>query len=197
MPKLKVDLKNGLVEVEGDEALVKEVYADYKEVLNTLVASRHYVESQKMLDMPEVETTIKSKDKSKLKSKKTKSQSKAKSKESHKIVADLNLLPQDKESFTTFFARKTTGNSTLSNQEFNVLAVYYLKNILGIDKVSPDHIYSCYKDVGQIVPIALVQSLRDTASLKSWIDTSDTNDIKLLINGENLVEHKMPKVKSK
>lgn len=194
MPKLKVDLKNGLVEVEGDEALVKEVYADYKEVLTGLIAARQYTEPVAILDAGKDEVYTAKKTKNTTKKQKVKSQSK--SKVAHKIVSDLNLLPADKQSFKDFFSDKS-GGKKLSAQEFNLVSVYYLKNVLNVQSVSADHVYTCYKEAGQIVPTALVQSLKDTASLKGWISTSNTNDIKVEIAGENEVEHKMPKVKSK
>jgi hypothetical protein len=194
MPKLKVDFKNGLVEVEGDEALVKEVYADYKEVLSGLIAARQYTEPAAALSAGKDEDESAKKPNKKAKKQKSKSQSKSKS--THKIVSDLNLLPADKQSFKDFFSDKSGGNK-LSAQEFNLVAVYYLKKVLNVQGVSADHVYTCYKEAGQIVPTALVQSLKDTASLKGWISTSKTDDIKIEIAGENEVEHRMPKIKSK
>lgn len=38
MTKLKIDLKNGLLEVEGEDALVREIYKDYKDVLAHVIS---------------------------------------------------------------------------------------------------------------------------------------------------------------
>lgn len=182
MTKLRVDLKNGFLEVEGEESFVKEIYGDYKDVLS-LILSRQNVEPVSQLPAPaETQDEVRPPEKTKSVSKRRAS---SKQKESHKIVGTLNLEPSGKESFRSFAATKELG----SNMVVNLVAVYYLQNILGITGITPDHVYTCYKNIGHKVPTALIQSLRDTASLKSWIDTASTDNITLLTAGENAVEH--------
>jgi len=73
--------------------------------------------------------------------------------------------------------------------EKNVVFVYYLQNIVSVQGITPNHIYTCYKNVGSKVPTALRQSLLDTASLKGWLDTSNLDEVKLATPGENYIEH--------
>ena len=111
------------------------------------------------------------------------------SKDSYKIVKTLNLKG---DSNTLSLAKFCEDKITTTSIKFNVIASYYLKNVLNIEKVTPDHIYSCYKEMNIKVPTRLTQSLRDTASSKyGYLDTSDTNDIKVPITGENYVEHEL------
>ncbi|PHQ57053.1 MAG: hypothetical protein COC16_02005 [Lutibacter sp.] len=109
------------------------------------------------------------------------------SKDSYKIVKPLNLKgDSNNPSLQKFCEDKITTSSI----KFNVIAAYYLKRILNIENVSPDHIYSCYKEMSIKLPTRLLQSLRDTAGSKyGYLDTSDTNDIKVPVTGENFVEH--------
>ena len=114
------------------------------------------------------------------------------SKESYSIVKSLNLKGDKKKvpSLIDFCSDKDKGSAI----KFNVLAVYYLKKFLKIEKVSIHHLYTCYKEVGQRVPVALKQSLWDTASSKyGYLDTSDTEDIKIPTSGENYVEYDLIK----
>lgn len=107
-------------------------------------------------------------------------------KDSYKIVKTLNLKGDNSNpSLQKFCEDKITDSSI----KFNVVAAYYLKKILNIENVSPDHIYSCYKEMKIKVPTRLLQSLRDTAGPKyGYLDTSDINNIKVPVTGENLVE---------
>ncbi len=116
----------------------------------------------------------------------------AKSKESVSIIKDLDLRPKGETSFKDFYTEKQPSSA----MDFNTVATYYLKEICQVDSVTPNHIYTCYKEVGQKPPIAFNQSLRDTASKNGHIDTSNTNDIKIPLRGKTFVEHDLPKQKT-
>jgi hypothetical protein len=192
MTKLRIDLKNGLVEAEGDVDFVKEVYSDYKDILGNLIFLKQQTQDPVLIG----DETKGGKKKKNVKDKTVGKTNKngVKSKESHKIVGDLNLMPIGEVSFKDFYLEKSnSGTSDLSAQEFNAVAAYYLKNVIKITNVTPEHIYSCYKDVKKEVPTALTQGLRNTASRTSWIDTKSINDIKMTTAGENMVEHTLPK----
>jgi hypothetical protein len=119
------------------------------------------------------------------KSSKTKS---TKQKEVVSIVKELNLRPKGKKSFKDFFAEKKPSSA----QAFNTVAVYYLARVIEQQGISPSHVYTCYKEVSERPPVALPQSIRDTASLKGFIDSSDSHNLKLTTRGENFVEHDLP-----
>lgn len=185
MTKLKIDLKNGLVEVEGDDALVKEVYDDYKDVLTQLL-----VRPPVSLGTP---ATLVQGNEPAAKQKKGRAAEKrpassSKSKESHGIVKDLDLRPEGKVSFRDFADEKAPA----SDAQMNLVAVYYLGNVLQLKGITPDHVHTCYKAIQRRVPTALTQGLRNTASRYGWLDTSDTTDVKITTAGENFVEHDMP-----
>lgn len=112
------------------------------------------------------------------------------SKLGYEIEKDLVLAKEgDKPSLKEFYSQKKPG----SNYERNVVFCYYLLRVRELKPIDINHVYTCYKEVNQRVG-SLDVSLSET-SKKGWLDTSDMNDIRLSIRGENFVEHDLPKVK--
>jgi hypothetical protein len=104
---------------------------------------------------------------------------------SFSLVSDLNLNPSNTKSLKMFYGEFLAK----SFFEKNLLFVYYMERIIKINDISANHIYTCYKHVGQKIPGNLYQSLVDTKNHKGWIETKDINDLKITIAGENYVEH--------
>jgi len=106
------------------------------------------------------------------------------------VIRDLSLKGEkDRVSLRDFYSQKKPGSFV----EHNTLFTFYLNRLCDIDAVTPSHIYTCYADVGARKPGAFYQSLLDT-SRKGWIDTSDTERIRVTVVGENFVEQDLPKV---
>lgn len=117
------------------------------------------------------------------------SKSKAvKSKETISIDKDLNLREKGKKSFKDFYDEK----QPKSAMDFNTVAIYYLSQILELDNISAKQVYTCYKEVAKRPPDAFIQSLRDTASVKGFIDSADVENLKIPSRGINFVEHDLP-----
>jgi len=109
------------------------------------------------------------------------------------IVDDLNLNGSETmPSFARFVEEKKPESSI----EFNVVSVFYLKKILGLKQITSDHIYTCYKKTGRILPERFQKNLWHTQSDKYRYITLEDNDITLTTRGENLVEHELPSAKS-
>lgn len=184
MTKLKIDLRSGVLEVEGEEAFVREVYQDYKDKVSqdnfTPIPDTDREEA-------EPKTTPKQP-----KAKNNGSKTGSKRKESYQIVKDLELSAKNgKEALKTFYAKK----SPTTAMQRNAVFVYYLEKVAKIGGVGVNHIYTCYKDVNEKVPGALRQSLLDTSFKKGWIDTKSMENITITTHGENLVEHELPNKK--
>jgi hypothetical protein len=190
MTKLKVDLKNGLLEVEGEETFVRSVYADYKDVL-AAASARQIVVPITNPDSVVARTKIVGDVIGKEGLPKTRSKNSRK--ESYKIISDLILNPTNGTPSLKAFLKEKNPSTAM---EVNAVVIYYLQKKIGLSGISPDHVYTCYKNIERKVPAALVQSLFDTASLKGWIDTKDKTDIRITTTGENLVEHDLPPAKS-
>jgi hypothetical protein len=112
-----------------------------------------------------------------------------------KISSDLDLSGGKKgQSLRDFFSQYEPS----SNLERNLVFVYYLKQIAGIELVTIDHIFTCYRNIKDLkVPIQLQQSLIDTRTLKGWIDPASLDDIKLNVPGINHLEHDMKNAEDK
>lgn len=118
---------------------------------------------------------------------KSKSKSGKKSKSVLKADKNLDLFPKDKSTAEDFCDIKKPTNV----RQKCVVAVYYLRDIIELEKISTDHVYTFFKTVGWPVPSDLKNTLQQ-AGTETWLDTADGSDIKLTTNGENLVEHQLP-----
>ncbi|QDU58801.1 hypothetical protein [Aeoliella mucimassa] len=104
------------------------------------------------------------------------------------IVKDLDLKPEGNTAFREFIEEKQPKDQ----QAFIACAVYYLDNVLGTEGISPDHIFTCFKDAGRRTPADLPQAIRNIANRKGWVDSRKQNDITITNIGENFVEHDLP-----
>lgn len=109
------------------------------------------------------------------------------------IVKDLELRPEGKTSWRDFYNQKKPD----TQQQAITVAVYYLQQVLELDKITPEYVFTCFKDVSLKTPKNMPQSIRDTAKKKGWVDTSERGNIKITNHGENLVEHDLPTAKGK
>ena len=175
--KLRIDLSQKILEMEGSEEFVREIYNDFRDKISTISQATPKKVNEKLETKAEVPATSKGKQRQP-------------KKETLSIVKDLNLAEQgDKLSLKDFFSKYTPSN----NFERNLIFVYYLQNIAKETAITTDHMFTCYRHVGVKIPRAFKQSLRDTASQKGWIDTSSSEDIKVTTHGINYIEHDITK----
>jgi hypothetical protein len=105
----------------------------------------------------------------------------------------LNLAPSGKQSAVEFAALKLPPNV----KEKCIVAVYYLRDVIEMPKVSAQAVFTFFKFVQWPVPADLKNTLQQ-AGTAGWLDTADSDDIKLTALGENRVEHDLPmKTKAK
>jgi hypothetical protein len=105
------------------------------------------------------------------------------------INKNLNLEPKEKESFKQFAVSKAPRN----RQERCIVSVYYLERVLEHRPIDTSDVYTCFKNAGWRVPADLANALAWTASQKGWLDTSDMSDITVTVQGENAIEHELPR----
>jgi hypothetical protein len=202
--KLRIDLSLGLIEVEGSEAFILELYSDFKERIShpaplAIQSSKAVIGESSDSVEPETLETYKAAAAPKAspapnvatKTAATNGARKPKRsrKEEPKLLTDLDLnqgkLGRLKE-FHAKYAPKT-------NMEQNVIFTYFLKDGLGLDEISEDHLFTCYRTVGIKIPKALRQSVLDTAQTRGWVDTDATGLIRLTTVGRNHIEHDIAK----
>ena len=105
-----------------------------------------------------------------------------------KIVKELDLRPKGKTSFSDFVNSKMPSN----NHDKHAVAVYWLQNEAQLGKVTCDDVFTAWRDMGWKLPPDFMASLRLTASKKRFLDTSSSDNLRLLNTGVNRVEHDLP-----
>jgi hypothetical protein len=187
--KLRIDISQGQLEVEGSDQLVREIYADFKDQLVGSRSSPTVRESTALKKPPSPNSEQVNAGQKSPGKKKASSGSVQPS-----MVKDLDLSGKLKkvERLKDFHASFTIG----SNLERNLVFMYYLQHKIEISPITPDHVFTCYRDVGVKVPAALVQSLRDTSNRRGWLDTANTSDLKVTTAGMNYLDDDLPKAKA-
>jgi hypothetical protein len=106
---------------------------------------------------------------------------------------NLNLSPSGKVSAVQFATEKSPTNV----MQKCVVAVYYLRDTIEVEKVTAQAVFTFFKHLNWPVPADLKNTLQQ-AGTAGWLDTANSEDIKLTSLGENLVEHNLSgKVKVK
>lgn len=106
-----------------------------------------------------------------------------------KMVSNLNFFAKGKTTLREFYAEKNPKD----DQQKIVVFLYYLAKTLNLQNITPDHIYTCFKDLKEKIPSNLHQAIRNIKDRRRWIDFSTINDIQLTVQGENLVEQELGK----
>lgn len=110
----------------------------------------------------------------------------------YSFVPDLNLKPAGKPKLKDFYAEKKPKDQ----QEETAVFVYYLKRTLGVTGVGVNHLFQCFKEVEKRVPKDILLVTRNAAYRKGWINVSNSNDLGITTQGENFVEHDLPRATS-
>lgn len=146
--KLRIDLTQGTLDVEGSEPFVREIYREFKDRLDGIGSKERKNGTERR------------------NKKGTGGNSKANGKKEVRSVKGLNLEPTEGPSLREVYRsyKKLT-----RNEKFLVYLVY-LKDNLGTEKVTADHIYTCMKAVGDKVPQTLRQILSNSKNKTGWFD---------------------------
>ncbi len=210
--KLKIDLTQGLLEVEGSETFVKAIYSDFKlhfigddagEALVTSARRRRKrakpapapVEAEPPattvsapVSAPEAAGAVaRPKEKSKPRSRKTKAPAKE---STYSFLSDLVLSAEgDRVSLVEFMDNKFP----ITNEERNLVFLYYLQYLKKDKQLNVDHIFTCYKAAKIRVPLNLEASLRTTVEHRRWIKMTKTGKLSVSPAGKLYVEKQLPK----
>lgn len=107
---------------------------------------------------------------------------------SYSFVKELNLRPVGKQSLREFYSQK----SPKSQQERITVVLYYLHRVLETTKITCNHLFTALKEAEMRVPQFLQQTLHNISNRKGWVDSSNTDDLKTTVSGDNFVEHDLP-----
>lgn len=193
--RLRIDLSQGLIEVEGSEGFILEIYGDFKEKLaqsssTTTRAITQAVAAPSHPAGPANTPSIASGTRKPAQSTKAgPSVSAKKQKREPKFLGDLDLTLGKLGRLKDFYAQY----APKTNMENNLIFTYYFNEGQGIDEITEDHLMTAYRTVGVKIPKALRQSVLDTSSTRGWVDTDSSCAVRLTVSGRNHIEHDMVK----
>lgn len=210
--RVKIDLTQGVLEVEGSETFVKAIYNDFKahfidqeaptEELTTPAKSRRPRTPKKVEPAPEpavveevaapvvepvsapeppvVEPVVEPKTPPVV--------------PTYTFMQNLNLAAADGHaSLVEFMDSKLP----ITNEERNLVFLYYLQQILKVKPITIDHIFTCYRQAKIRAPLNLENSLRHTAEQHGWIKLNQNGNMTLSPEGKLYVEKQLPNKKAK
>lgn len=210
--KLKIDLSQGVLEVEGSEAFVRNIYADFK---------AHFagVEDDEAEPKPVTRRTRKTKTGQATKSG---AATKAAAMEPpapavsqtaeaeppppavisppepapeatpkpaapiYTYLSELNLKAnKDRPALVEFMDSKFP----ITNEERNIVFLYYLQHLLNLKQITVDHIYTCFREAKIRAPLNIQKSLDHD----EWVKIAKNGNLSLTPAGKKYVEQNLPK----
>lgn len=114
-----------------------------------------------------------------------KSKKGAKSADKSKRLGDIDFYPTGKDSLKVYYAKF----DAKSDFEKVLVFVSYFADVSKTEGVTYDHIYSCFDELGLKIPINVPQTVRNLASTKKWVNTTDSKNIVITTAGKNKLRH--------
>ena len=193
--KLRIDLSAMIFDFEGSAEFAREALAEFLSA-GQREGKRHVNFNAEPDTAPDRkpddgESDDEGAKDSKSTGKTTKKRSTSKT-ESYTILPDLDLVgsKHNRQSLKELYAEK--GGKTLSNYEASTVFVHYLTRVMSEKSGGLNHIYSCYKHVGLRTPTNIRQLMYDQKKRGHFINITKLDDLKLTVNGENLIDHDLP-----
>ncbi|MCZ6653748.1 MAG: hypothetical protein O7D91_12070 [Planctomycetota bacterium] len=109
------------------------------------------------------------------------------------LVRDLDFIPDGKASLKAFMAEKAPAN----DMEQTLVLAHYLQHTLELAEYGANHILTAFKHVGVPVPVDLRGTIRNMKRQKAWLNWSKPDSVRVTTEGENVVEHELPRTSGK
>ena len=81
----------------------------------------------------------------------------------------------------------------ITNEERNLVFLYYMQYVLRIKPITTNHIYTCYRAAKMRVPLNLDSSIESTVSQRRWMKKTKTGRLSVTPTGKMYVERQLPK----
>lgn len=189
--KLRIDISQGLIDIEGDPDLVREIYTDFK---THLFSEVKFAQSEPP-SLPgaaigaDTDEPIHPSPKSKAK-RRPAAKKKTKGDETGSdVVADLPKLDKnlDTSELDAFYGQFAPRN----NAEKILIFLKFMTETLDLENPNTDQVYTCFKATGEKIPKAFAQAFYDTSRNYGYIDFRSSTDLPIMIAGENHFNHKI------
>ncbi len=200
--KLKIDLSQGILEVEGSETFVRAIYKDFKVQFLGEEAAEEPVKSTRRRRSKKATKTGVQPDQA------------GEAAEPPETPPPPEPSPQPKKppvpvpTYTYIEALKLDANADrpslvefmdtklpITNEERNLVFLYYLQYIIKQKPIKIDHVYTCYREANIRAPLNIENSLQMTANHQNWIKITKTGHMSTTPAGKLYVEKQLPKKK--
>jgi hypothetical protein len=198
--KFKIDVKQGVVELEGSETFVDKHLDKFEEIFTSAIKqtmTQGVIHSITDDDVSALQQNSEPKSNvSKLELAKANNNNNN-NKHATKQSPNLPPIPVDlkanvkKVGLREFYTEKNPSN----HYENTVVFVYYLTKINKQTEVKYGEILSCYEEVGEKKP-SITDIIKNTIRYKGWLEPGSSKFItRLTISGENFVKFDLPQQK--
>jgi hypothetical protein len=201
--KFKIDVKQGVVELEGSETFVDKHLDKFEEIFTSAIKqtmTQGVIHSITDDDVSALQQNSEPKSNvSKLELAKANNNNNNNNNNKHATKQSPNLppIPVDlkanvkKVGLREFYTEKNPSN----HYENTVVFVYYLTKINKQTEVKYGEILSCYEEVGEKKP-SITDIVKNTIRYKGWLEPGSSKFItRLTISGENFVKFDLPQQK--
>jgi hypothetical protein len=180
--KLHINISQGLIEVEGDADLVREIYADYRDQL--LNGERVAAVSAPPKQGAATEANDSANPRPKSRRRGAAKRRASGEDQGPTINADQPKLDKnlDTSGLPAFYGQFEARN----NAEKILIFLKFMNDELAIVPPNTDQFYTCFEKVNERVPRAFSQAFRDASGRKfGYIDYDSPTDIRLTTTGNN------------
>lgn len=177
--KLHVDVVNGILQVEGEEAFVREIYADFKERIDgafgAATSSTRKPNNQEEKPLP-------------AKPKRKPNSSRRSDGVANKAA---KYVPRLDSSLSIDGLKEFYDQFEGPNQSENILIfTKYITGVTNSDVATANQIYTCYSALKVVFPKDILQALRNAkAKERGYIDYEGTDIVRVTPIGENHFNH--------
>lgn len=190
--KLRIDLTQGVLDIEGDEDFIKEIYADFKERVSEkkIRSTREDVvdDDDDASDSARAKSVSSKAPRSKRAPRRVEGENGKSRVGAYKPQVDGNL---NLASLAAFYDEAAPA----SHPEKILVFAIFLRDKLQKPTCNANDIYSCYFSLRAKtkIPQAFVQALRDTQNKGRFIDFNSVDEVSVTITGENHYQQMLTK----
>lgn len=186
--KLHINISQGIIDIEGDPDLVRDIYADFKEhllqgAMVTPNAGHSQIPNDEATDEPAVKQKLKRRATTK---KKVGVEDGGSGVSIDHPKLDKNLDTAKLSSFYSQFSPK-------NHPEKILIFLKFITESLEIESPNTDQVFTCYKAVNEKIPQAFAKAFRDTSGKFGYIDMKSATNILIPIAGDNHFTHTLKK----
>lgn len=185
--QIKITIGEADIFLQGEGELVYKVFSDIRQNGIGKLNCQSVFNSQNFIDDFDHSSTQNNKSKSTNEVKVATTKSKKRTLQaSGQLLKDLDLSGRNgtNKSLKEFIDEKKPSSNVQKTATF----VYYLQNILNINEITIDHIFTCYKLMGFRIPNNLQQNLTDTCSSKYGYISRKDGKYTMTVMGNNYIE---------